>query len=155
MSTNCYQIAWEHATNEIAEINAQIQRLARRKELLEKLLEPLKLLLPESGSIAIPATVSDGSNTEPPATEAATQVSPVVLLVDVSEPEPGPLEAPAPMMQPEVEETNVHASRNGASISHEDVAGLAYRFWDERGQVHGHHETDWLRAVHELQNSAY
>ena len=59
------------------------------------------------------------------------------------------------MMQPEVEETNVHASRNGASISHEDVAGLAYRFWDERGQIHGHHETDWFRAVHELQNAAY
>jgi hypothetical protein len=155
MSTNCYQIACEHATNEIAEINAQIQRLTRRKELLEKLLEPLKLLVPESGSVAFPVTVSDGSNSEFSATEVATQLSPAVLLADDSGPEPAWLVAPAPKLQPEVEETNLHARRNGGTISHEDIAGLAYRFWIERGQVHGNHEPDWFRAEHELQNPAY
>ncbi len=154
MSTNCYQIAFEHATKEITEINAEMQRLTRRKELLEKLLEPLKLLVPESGSVANLAMVFGHSNADSPATEVATPVSPVVVLVEVSEPEPVPVEAPAAMVQAEAEKTNVHPRRNGGSISHEDVAGLAYRFWIERGQVHGHHEADWSRAAHELQNSA-
>jgi hypothetical protein len=116
MSVDHYEIAWRHATNEIAEIDAQIQRLTSRKELLENLLEPLKLLVCESGSVAIPAT---------------------------------------PVTQPEMEETNIGATRNGRSIPHEEIAGLAYRFWSERGQVHGLHEDDWFRAAHELQNSVY
>ncbi|MGB8029942.1 MAG: DUF2934 domain-containing protein [Terracidiphilus sp.] len=155
MSTNYYQIARDHATNEIAEIYAQIQRLTRRKELLEKLLEPLKLLVPESGPVEFPASVSDGSNTESSAREASTQLSSVDGLVDVSGPEPGPLVTPAPTMRPEVEETNVHAGRNEESISHDEVARLAYHFWNERGQVHGHHEADWFRAAHELQSPSY
>ncbi|MGB7265914.1 MAG: DUF2934 domain-containing protein [Terracidiphilus sp.] len=193
MSNDCYEIACEHATNEIAEINAQIERLIRRKELLENLLVPLKLLVPESDPVTIPATVPDGSNSESPATETAAQESPVVVLVDVSQPESGsvaipvmvsdgsnsespatdiaaqessvvlvdvsqpesvPFEDSAPMMQPEVEETNVDARSNGVSIRHEDIAELAYSFWNERGQAHGHHEEDWSRAAHELQNSA-
>jgi hypothetical protein len=154
MSANCYQTAYEHATNEIAEINAQIQRLTHRKQLLEKLLEPLKLLVPESVSLAIAATASDGSNTEFPASEAITPASAVVF-VNVPEAEPDSLEAPVPVTQPETGETNIHARRNGRSIAHEDIAGLAYRFWSERGQAHGQHEEDWFRAAHELQNSAY
>jgi hypothetical protein len=155
MSTSCYEIAFEHATNEIAEIDAEIERLTNRKELLEKLLEPLKLLVRESGSGAFPSRVLEGSNTESAATETAAQVSPVVLLMDVSEPEPGLSEASVPMMEPEVDETNVDdAMGNRGSISNEEVAELAYRFWNERGQVHGYHQTDWFRAAHELQNSA-
>lgn len=154
MSTNCYQIAFEHATNELAEINAHIERLTHRKELLEKLLEPLRLLIPDPGSVAIHATVSDGVNTESPASEAAAQDSTVAVQADVPEPEPDPLEAPAPVMQPVAEEANLPAGTIGVSISHEDIAALAYRFWIERGQVHGHHEEDWFRAVHQLENSA-
>ena len=116
MSVDHYEIAWQHATNEIAEVDAQIQRLTSRKELLENLLEPLKLLVCESGSVAIPAT---------------------------------------PVIQPEMEEVNIDVTGNGRSISHEDIAGLAYRFWNERGHAHGLHEDDWFRAVHELQNSVY
>ena len=155
MSTDCYQMAYEHATHEIAEINAQIERLTRRKELLEKLLQPLELLVPESGSVQISASVSDGSNTEFTAPERATQASPVTLVVSVLEPESGSLEALAPLMQSEVEEANIRSGGNSESISHEDVAGLAYRFWNERGQLHGHHEEDWFKAAHELQNSDY
>lgn len=148
MSTNCYQIAYEHAMNEIAEIDAQIQRLMRRKELLGKLLEPLELLVPEAVSTAIPAANSDASNSEASSTEAAPVVSTVVVLVD-----PGPLEDPVPMTHAEAEKANGHARTNGRPVSEEDVAGLAYRFWDDRGRVHGHHEDDWFRAAYELQNS--
>jgi hypothetical protein len=132
MSIDHYQIAWQHATNEIAEIDAQIQRLNRRKEILENLLESLELLVSESGPVAIPAMVSNGLNAEFIASEAPTPVSPALI-----------------------EDTNLHITRNGQSTSHEDIAGLAYRFWNERGQLHGQHEEDWFRAAHELQNSAY
>jgi hypothetical protein len=154
MSTDCYQIACEHATREISEINAQIESLTRRKELLENLLEPLKLLVPESGAAAIPVEVSEILNIESPESEADPQESAVVVLGYVEQPEYDPFEAPVPTMQPDVEETDLDATRNGRSISYEDVAGLAYSFWIERGQAHGHHEEDWLRAAHELQNIA-
>lgn len=36
------------------------------------------------------------------------------------------------------------------SISHEEIARLAHRFWIERGRQHGHHQEDWLRAEREL-----
>ena len=41
-----------------------------------------------------------------------------------------------------------------ASVSHEDVARLAHRFWKERGHKHGHHEEDWYRAEKELRGKA-
>jgi hypothetical protein len=40
------------------------------------------------------------------------------------------------------------------SISRERVAELAYRYWNERGRAHGHHEEDWLRAEQELLGKA-
>jgi hypothetical protein len=155
MSTNCYQIAYENATNEMTEIDAQIESLTRRKQRLEALLEPLKHLLSESDSAPIPAAVSDDSNTDFEATEADAEAPAVVVLMEVSESEPGPLEAPAPNEKPEVAATEIDATTNSRPIFHEDVAALAYRFWEERGQAHGHHEADWLRAAHELQSSAY
>jgi len=39
-------------------------------------------------------------------------------------------------------------------ISHEQVAELAHRFWNERGRVHGHHEEDWFRAEQLLRGHA-
>ncbi|MGA3133369.1 MAG: DUF2934 domain-containing protein [Terracidiphilus sp.] len=41
-----------------------------------------------------------------------------------------------------------------ASISHEQVAALAHRFWNERGRAHGHHEEDWFRAEELLRGKA-
>ena len=52
------------------------------------------------------------------------------------------------------------ASANGAtngtssSISHDQVALLAHRFFEERGRKHGHHEEDWFRAEQELRAKA-
>lgn len=40
------------------------------------------------------------------------------------------------------------------SISHEQVAELAHRFWNERGRVHGHDVEDWYRAEELLRGKA-
>ncbi len=34
---------------------------------------------------------------------------------------------------------------------HEDVAKLAYRFWEERGRAMGSPEADWYRAEGEVE----
>jgi DUF2934 family protein len=43
--------------------------------------------------------------------------------------------------------------KNG-SITHDQVALLAHRFWIERGRTHGRHEEDWFRAERELHAKA-
>ena len=45
MSADCYQIAFEQATREITEINAQLEKLTRRKALLGNLIAPLERLV--------------------------------------------------------------------------------------------------------------
>ena len=40
------------------------------------------------------------------------------------------------------------------SVSHEEIAQLAHRFYAERGHVHGYHEDDWFRAELELRAKA-
>jgi hypothetical protein len=162
VATLAYERAFERAIHEIAEIKAEIPRLNHRQELLEKALEPLKLLLPEStvpesampesampesAVAAIVAVDWDGSNREFSAPEAAQETA------VIPEGEDGRLEAPAPVSQPEAQETDQYERKNGRYISAEDVAELAYRFWSEGGKVHGRHEDDWLRAAQELQHS--
>src|SRR6202044_1912275 len=161
--SGCYVIAYEHATNENAEIDEQIEKLKRRRQLLEKLLEPLQLLVPESDAVATPSAASGGLDTEFSAPEASMDESSVIL-VEVPDDPPDPLDASEPTTQQDLEEetieeiddevdvTDVHA-RNGRRISDEDVAALAYRFWNERGESHGNHEEDWFRAMLELQES--
>ena len=39
-------------------------------------------------------------------------------------------------------------------VSHQQVAELAHRFWDERGRVHGHDAEDWFRAERLLRGRA-
>lgn len=39
-------------------------------------------------------------------------------------------------------------------VSHQQVAELAHRFWDERGRVHGHDAEDWYRAEDSLRGKA-
>ena len=36
-------------------------------------------------------------------------------------------------------------------LNHENIARLAYQFWEERGRPFGSSEMDWLRAEQELQ----
>ena len=40
------------------------------------------------------------------------------------------------------------------SISQEEVARLAHKFWKERGHRHGQHEEDWYRAEQVLRGKA-
>ena len=40
------------------------------------------------------------------------------------------------------------------SITHEEIASLAHRFWTERGRQHGHDAEDWLRAEQTLLGKA-
>jgi hypothetical protein len=40
------------------------------------------------------------------------------------------------------------------SVSREEVAALAHRFWAERGYQHGQHIDDWFRAEQELRSKA-
>jgi len=40
------------------------------------------------------------------------------------------------------------------SITHEEIAMLAHRFWNERGRQHGHDAEDWLRAEQALLGKA-
>jgi hypothetical protein len=152
MSADCYQTAYDCAISEIAAITAQLQRLTRRKEQLEKLVEPLRALVSESGSTSIPAAASNGSEFEAP--ETAAHAFPFLVSVGASEPETILTENRAPVAQSGAGQPGHHAGRNGRSFSQEDVAELAYRFWSEGGCVHGRHEDDWFRAAMELQNSA-
>jgi len=40
------------------------------------------------------------------------------------------------------------------SVSHEEIARLAHKFWAERGRQHGHDAEDWLRAEQQLRGKA-
>ena len=35
-------------------------------------------------------------------------------------------------------------------VSHEEIAQLAHRYWEDRGHQHGKPELDWFRAEQEL-----
>jgi hypothetical protein len=41
----------------------------------------------------------------------------------------------------EAQAMNAHAVN-----PHDEIARIAYGFWEARGREHGHHEQDWLRA---------
>jgi hypothetical protein len=46
---------------------------------------------------------------------------------------------------------NVTAIR---SVSRDDIAALAHKYWAERGYQHGHDAEDWFRAEQELLGKA-
>ena len=37
-----------------------------------------------------------------------------------------------------------------APPTHQEIAHLAYSYWEARGRIHGFHEQDWLQAEREL-----
>lgn len=149
MSTDLYQTAYEHTIDELAEINVQLEKLIRRKQLLEQLLEPLRQVA-ESAPVTAPA--ADTSISELSVGEESPQAS-AVILVEVPEAEASPFEVETSANEPETEAPNHSAESNGRYFSDDQVADLAYHFWSEGGRVHGRHEDDWLRAAQELQNT--
>jgi hypothetical protein len=46
------------------------------------------------------------------------------------------------------------AGATAKSVSHDEIAVLAHRFWNERGRQHGHDAEDWLRAEQTLLGKA-
>jgi hypothetical protein len=46
------------------------------------------------------------------------------------------------------------SSQEMRSVSPEEIAALAHRFWAERGYQHGHDAEDWLRAEQALLGKA-
>lgn len=76
MTTNGFQLAIEHATAEINEIDIQLQKLTRRKFQTEKILDCLKELVAESGPVAVATTTASESTEHPaPAEIVPTPVS--------------------------------------------------------------------------------
>lgn len=51
-----------------------------------------------------------------------------------------------------VEPVAAEVSASLAEPSHEDIARLAYSYWEARGYQSGSQEDDWLRAVTALRN---
>ena len=130
MSPNGYQLALEQATNDEIEINSQIEKLNRRKQSIEKLLELLDSLMPPSRPVGA----------------LAAHPAPVAAASELSNSQ----NHAVPEMHPAANTAAFPASENGRPVSHEQVARLAYRLWIESGRLHGHHEDDWLRAEKEL-----
>ena len=133
MSNDSFQIAFERATSEITEIDAWIDRLTRRRELLQGAVEPLKRLAAAGGPAIFPNTNADDMKSE-----GGTDL----------------IEDPESFSQPQEGANGDLENVSASADSSEDVAVLAYRFWNERGGIHGHHEEDWYRALEELQHSA-
>ena len=130
MSPNGYQLALEQATNEEIEINTQIEKLNRRKQSIEKLLELLDNLMPQSHPVGA----------------LAAHPAPVAAASELSNSQ----NHAVPEMHPAANTATFTASENGRPISHDQVARLAFRLWTESGRPDGHHEDDWLRAEKEL-----
>ncbi|HEY1580663.1 MAG TPA: DUF2934 domain-containing protein [Terracidiphilus sp.] len=49
---------------------------------------------------------------------------------------------------------NTAAKVQPISVTHEEIAALAHRFWAERGFQNGHDAEDWLRAEQTLMGKA-
>lgn len=45
-------------------------------------------------------------------------------------------------------------SRAHQEVTDEQIAQLAHKYWQERGNQHGHDEDDWFRAEQELRGKA-
>ena len=71
-----------------------------------------------------------------------------------------PAEPPAPAIQSpaaNVSDTAEIAAKQNplrvAAPSHQEIAQLAYSYWEQRGYTGGSSEEDWLRAERELRSS--
>lgn len=50
--------------------------------------------------------------------------------------------------------TSTPKTTGAARPTHEQVAELARKYWEQRGYTDGHHEEDWFRAEKELRAKA-
>lgn len=129
MPTNGYQVAFEHAVNEIGEINALLDKLTRRKDLLEKLVDLLKYVEPQ--------TEASGNGSR------LVNAGAFRALHEYADSEAGS----------SAKESANAEKEDSQGLSADQVAQLAHHFWTERGNGHGDHEQDWRRAEEELRTT--
>ena len=70
MTINGYELALEQAKNEHSEIRVKIDELLGRSEMIEKLLECLKALVPQHEAIEMPITANEHHSGEGHGSEA-------------------------------------------------------------------------------------
>ncbi len=70
MTINGYELALEQAKNEHSEIRVKIDELLGRSEMIEKLLECLKVLVPQHEAIEMPITANENHSGEGHGNEA-------------------------------------------------------------------------------------
>jgi hypothetical protein len=102
----------------------------------------------------------------------ATEAIPVAATTSVADPKKSTRKSPAkpksatgnaahkhhPKMSAEVvidaQAEPPQATADSVAVSHEEVAKLAYSYWEARGHQDGFAEQDWLRAERELSKLA-
>ncbi|MCC6342452.1 MAG: DUF2934 domain-containing protein [Bryobacterales bacterium] len=60
-------------------------------------------------------------------------------------------------MEPAAADSNLlskAAARETSAYPHEEIARLAYSYWEQRSRQHGHAVEDWLRAERQILNGA-
>jgi flagellar motility protein MotE (MotC chaperone) len=169
MPTNFYETAREQACREIADIDSQVLGLAHRKSRLKKLIELLGELEsePQQGSadgvISVVPTPDQPIAAEVLTTDVATELAsaaavPETPVAESVGPETPTLAAHLEKLH-EYEQSQARivseaigdtTAEEAHTISHEQIAELAYLLWIDRGYAHGHHQEDWLRAEAEL-----
>ena len=102
----------------------------------------------------------------------APEAIPVAVTTSVAEPKKSTRKSPAKAKSATGNAAHKHHAKTSAevvidtpaeapqtaavvvSLSHEDVAKLAYSYWEARGRQDGFAEQDWLRAERELSKLA-
>lgn len=161
MSGDSYEIARERASGELAEIDAEIQRLNRRKGQLERLTELLKELNTEflPGAIVVePPVGSAPEGVKAPGGDSTRAYFKEAEGLEGTTQEVRTLAAHLEMLHEHEqararnaeEISDTRTGEEGPPIPVEEIAQLAYRYWTERGCPNGFHEQDWFRAEQEL-----
>ncbi len=149
MATNGFQLAIEHATAEINDIDNQLQKLTRRKFQTEKILDCLKELVAESDpvsttAIASAAPVPETAAPQAPVAETAAPETPELeaVLKQAAELEASAQETPA-------QDAIAHEAHEHA-LEHEGESTLA----TEIQQLHEYSDVNAHSAAGGLSPSA-
>jgi len=144
MATNGFQLAIEHATAEINDIDNQLQKLTRRKFQTEKILDCLKELVAESDPVSTTAIASAA-----PVPETAAPQAPVA---ETAAPETPELEAvlkQAAELETPAQDAIAHEAHEHA-LEHEGESTLA----TEIQQLHEYSDVNAHSAAGGLSPSA-
>jgi hypothetical protein len=94
-----------------------------------------------TGSAAAPARAKKASTTTHSRRTKATAAEPETTAAPAVDPTPSAVEATATV-------------QSASQATHEQIARLAYSYWEARGHQGGSPEEDWARAEQELRGQA-